>query len=184
MHPNFHAWFTRRNSITVSLKNNLFRWRFNACCHISHIYTRHWRHLGRRTLAGIRPSLSCRCPFREKETFWVLQAVLGDLMVSLANKFTLRVAFTFCDRMLQSLNDVQQVIQDSAQLLLTNDKSVYKPPDPVLPPLKFVCTYPFSFLVLGIVTIIDWTMRLFFSVQLSPYLEHDSLWLNWKITIP
>lgn len=47
------------------------------------------------------------------------------------------VVVDYGQRMLQSLNDVQQVIQDSAQLLLTNDKSVYKPPDPVLPPLKF-----------------------------------------------
>ena len=42
--------------------------------------------------------------------------------------------------MLQSLNDVQQVIQDSAHYLLTSDKSQHKSPDPVLPPLKFVCT--------------------------------------------
>ena len=40
--------------------------------------------------------------------------------------------------MLQSLNDMQRVIQDSAHFLLTSDKSQYRTPDKVLPPLKFV----------------------------------------------
>lgn len=42
-------------------------------------------------------------------------------------------------RMHQSLNDMQRVIQDSAHFLLTSDKSHHTSPDPVLPPLKFVC---------------------------------------------
>lgn len=43
--------------------------------------------------------------------------------------------------MLQSLNDVQSVIQESAQLLLTSDMALYQPADPLIPPLKFVCTH-------------------------------------------
>ncbi|KAJ7393930.1 hypothetical protein OS493_003599 [Desmophyllum pertusum] len=47
------------------------------------------------------------------------------------------VVIDYATRMLQSLNDMQRVIQDSAHFLLTTDKSHHLAPDPVLPPLKF-----------------------------------------------
>lgn len=47
------------------------------------------------------------------------------------------VVVDYATRMLQSLNDMQRVIQDSAHFLLTSDKSQYRTPDKVLPPLKF-----------------------------------------------
>jgi len=47
------------------------------------------------------------------------------------------VVVDYGQRMLQSLNDVQSVIQESAQLLLTSDRAFYQPADPLIPPLKF-----------------------------------------------
>ncbi|XP_015768744.1 PREDICTED: alpha-mannosidase 2-like [Acropora digitifera] len=47
------------------------------------------------------------------------------------------VVVDYGQRMLQSLNDVQSVIQESAQLLLTSDMAFYQPADPLIPPLKF-----------------------------------------------
>lgn len=72
---------------------------------------------------------SCECCFSSCFTLW--SWVVFDCTV-MWNVFIQL-------RMHQSLNDLQRVIQDSAHFLLMSDKSHHTSPDPVLPPLKFVC---------------------------------------------